>query len=319
MAECSEFALIDRYFTGLGAARADVELGVGDDAALVRADRARLALALDTLVEGVHFPVDLPAEAVGYRALAVNLSDMAAMGASPLWALMGLTLPAIDEPWVAGFAAGIDRLARAHGIGIIGGDITRGPRSVSLQITGSVGWPLRRDGAQAGDQLWVSGQPGEAAAGLALWQANRREEPATRGLVEVFCQPQPRIALGQLLAGLATAAIDVSDGLAADAGHIGEQSDLAVVFERSACRPSARLIAAVGQAKAQAYWLGGGDDYELCFSAPASAQSAIEAAARRARTPCRRVGWLREGAGVWMDDQPLEASDRGGYRHFGNH
>lgn len=317
MAACSEFDLIDRYFVGLGAARADIELGVGDDAAIVRGDYGRYVCALDTLVEGVHFPADLPAAAVGYRALAVNLSDMAAMGASPLWALMGLTLPAVDEAWVAAFAQGIDGLARAHGVAIIGGDVTRGPLSVSLQITGSVGSPLRRDGAQAGDQLWVSGRPGEAAAGLALWQANQRHQPASQGLIQAFCYPQPKIALGQSLTGIATAAIDVSDGLAADAGHIAKQSHLAVVFERAACRASARLIATVGVEQAQAYWLSGGDDYALCFSAPPAAQPAIAAAARQSRTVVRPVGWLREGEGVWLDDQRLAADKPIGYQHFG--
>ena len=317
MAECSEFELIARYLTGLGAARADVELGVGDDAAIVRGDHGRCVFALDTLIEGVHFPADLPAAAVGYRALAVNLSDMAAMGASPLWALMGLTLPWVDEDWVAAFAKGIDGIARAHGVAIIGGDVTRGPLGVSLQITGSVDSPLRRDGAQAGDQLWVSGRPGEAAAGLALWQANQRHQPTSQGLIQAFCYPRPKIALGQSLAGIATAAIDVSDGLAADAGHIAEQSHLAVVFERAACRASARLIAQVGLNQAQAYWLGGGDDYELCFSASAAARPAVEAAARQARTAVRPIGWLREGQGVWLDDQRLAPGQQAGYQHFG--
>ncbi|MDR9432949.1 MAG: thiamine-phosphate kinase [Spiribacter sp.] len=317
MGQGLEFELINRYLTGLGASRQDVVLGVGDDAAIVSSQGERWALALDTLVENVHFPADLPAEWVGYRALAVNLSDLAAMGAMPRWALLGLTLPSVDEVWLAEFSRGLDRVACAYGVSLVGGDITEGALSVSLQITGALSeHALRRDGAQVGDSLWVSGRPGEAAAGLKLWQLGKRELAADQGLLRAFCQPTPRVELGQALIGVATAAIDVSDGLAADAGHLGEESDLAIVFEANACQPSSRLKARMGGADAWRYWLSGGDDYELCFTAPAMADADVRAAAITARTPVRRIGSVQTGSGIWLDEVALDANQAGGYRHF---
>ncbi|MEX0430965.1 thiamine-phosphate kinase [Spiribacter insolitus] len=317
MAGCSEFQLIERYLARLGAIRDDVLLGPGDDAAITQPGDRPLLMALDTLVEGVHFPADLPAYWVGYRALAVNLSDIAAMGGEPCWALLGLTLPAPDEPWVAEFADGLGCLARDSGVALIGGDVTRGPLTVSLQITGrAAGVALRRDGAHPGDVVWVSGRPGEAAAGLAVWQQDGDRELAHwRGLQQAFIAPRPRVALGQALAGVASAAIDLSDGLAADAGHIAERSGVALHLDPACCRPSARLQRWAGEAGARRLQLGGGDDYELCFTAPRGAGGAVRAAARRARTPVRCIGEVRQGEGVWWgDERILEAA--AGYRHF---
>ena len=314
----SEFTLIARYLTGLGSPRADVLRGVGDDAAIVRPPAQPMQLlALDTLVEGVHFPADCPAEWVGYRALAVNLSDMAAMGADPCWALVGLTLPTVDVAWVADFAAGLDGLARDAGVAIVGGDVTRGALTVSVQISGSSPGPiLRRDGAQAGDRLWVSGRPGEAAAGLNVWQGDERHAARWQGLRRAFLQPQPRLDLGRALRGVATAAIDVSDGLAADAGHIAAASGVGIVLAEAAVRPSARLRACLGSAQARHAYLAGGDDYELCFAAPESATAQVVAAARRVRVPVRQIGRVVEGEGVHLNGVPLEATAYAGYQHF---
>ena len=317
MAGCSEFDLIDRYLARLGAERDDVMLGPGDDAAMTRDGGRPLLMALDTLVEGVHFPADLPAEWIGYRALAVNLSDIAAMGGTPCWALLGLTLPAPDEAWVARFADGLGRLARASGVAVIGGDVTRGPLTVSLQITGRATGPaLRRDGARAGDRVWVSGRPGEAAAGLAVWQqGGARAEARWQGLRRAFIAPRPRVELGQALAGVASAAIDLSDGLAADAGHIAARSGVALHLDPSACHPSARLRRWAGESGAHRLQLGGGDDYELCFTAPRQADDAVRAAARRTRSPVRCIGEVRDGEGVWWGDHRI-GETAAGYRHF---
>lgn len=317
MAGCSEFTLIGRYLTGLGAARADVTLGVGDDAAILQSPADPWLLsALDTLIEDVHFPGDMPAEAVGYRALAVNLSDIAAMGGQPRWAVVGLTLPAMDEDWVAGFARGLDAIAQTHEVAVVGGDVTRGPRAVSVQITGtSAVPPIRRDAACAGDDVWVSGRLGEAAGGLAVWQAGQQGEPRWTGLVDAFLRPVPRLCLGQALQGIAHAAIDVSDGLLADAGHIASQSGVAIDLARAALRPSARLQAFGDTAQATAWLCSGGDDYALCFTAPVTARSAVAQAAQNARTPVRRIGQVRHGHGVLLDGVAVGDAHTG-YRHF---
>ena len=317
MAGGGEFDLIRQYLTGLGADRRDVTYGVGDDAAITRPPPSMPAvLALDTLVAGVHFPQDLPAAAVGYRALAVNLSDMAAMGATPAWALLGLTLPASDTDWVAAFAQGLDRLARLNNVALVGGDITRGPLTISLQITGFSPAPLRRDGARPGDRIWVSGRPGDAAGGLEVWQSAHRQAPPWQGLVRAFTEPRPRIALGQALRGTASAVIDISDGVLADAGHIAEASQVALQLDPSALQPSARLRAWAGGAAGQDLVLGGGDDYELLFTAPDEAGSVIGQIARRTRTPVRCIGCVATGVGVDWGGQSARETGNAGFRHF---
>ncbi len=323
MVDCSEFALIERYLSGLGADRADVVLGVGDDAAIVHppVDGYQL-MALDTLVAGVHFPKDFPPEWIGHRALAVNLSDIAAMGGQPQWALLGLTLPKADEAWVSAFARGFDALAKAYNVALIGGDVTQGPLAITVQITGTSSRPpLRRDGAQPGDRLWVSGRPGEAAAGLAVWQsADCRANPRWQGLLQAFTHPRPRLGLGQRLARIATAAIDVSDGIVADAGHIARRSGVKLVLDPALCRPSARLLHWAGTAQAaEALWQGGGDDYELCFTAPADATHCLLEAARAEQVIVRPVGRVESGVGVYWGSQHLDDRQGVGYEHFRNH
>src|SRR5215472_16941657 len=223
-----EFALIDRYFRALGAARGDVAIGVGDDAALLRVpEGAELVAATDTLVGGVHFPPQSTPASIGHRALAVNLSDLAAMGARPAWALLALTLPEADEQWLTEFAAGFGALARAHDVALIGGGTTRGPLTVTVQLLGHVphGRALTRAGGRPGDVLFVSGSPGDAGAGLAIEQG-RLAAPADAApyLRERFLLPAPRVALGERLRGYARACIDVSDGLLGDAGKLASAS-----------------------------------------------------------------------------------------------
>jgi thiamine-monophosphate kinase len=313
-----EFELIDRWFTGRGAARPDVRLPVGDDAAIVAPPPgAELVLALDTIVAGTHFPAGMPAHAVGHRALAVNLSDIAAMGAEPAWALLGLTLPAVDETWVAEFSRGLDAIARRHGVALIGGDTTRGPLAATLTLAGLVppGAALRRRGAQAGDDVWVSGTPGDAAAGLAILQGGLEAAGEARErLLQRFLLPEPRVALGLALRGLASACIDVSDGLAGDLAKLCAASGAGARIESRELPLSPALVAAAGREAAVRHALTGGDDYELLFTAPAGQRGAV--GALTAGVACRRIGTVVAGRGVLVDGAALPRDAGHGFDHF---
>lgn len=316
----SEFELIERYFTGIGASRDDVILSVGDDAALVapRSGR-RLALSLDTLVAGVHFPIDAPVEDIGYKSLAVNLSDLAAMAAEPAWILLALTLPQADSDWLERFSRGLAALANEAGMALVGGDISRGQTAtITVQVAGYVDRPLRRDGARAGDGLYVSGTLGDAALGLQLWQGGQRGDAHVDHLIERLHRPTPRIALARALADLANAAIDVSDGLLADAAHLAERSSVAILIEPHRLPLSAafRSLAPAGQAANLA--LTGGDDYELCLSLPLNREQEALRRARRAGVELTRVGRVEQGQGVRLVSAAGEtiSCKRLGYQHF---
>ena len=313
-----EFELIRRYFTRRGARREDVLAGVGDDAALLAAPAAgMLVLALDTLVEGAHFPAGFDARFVGHRALAVNLSDLAAMGADPAWALLGLTIPAADENWLAGFSAGLDALARRHGVALVGGDTTRGPLTVSLALAGSVpaGQALHRQGARPGDDLWVSGTPGDAAAGLAILQGRLAAQGRARdALLARFQLPQARVALGAALRGIATSCIDVSDGLAADLAKLCAASGVGADVASRDIPLSAGLCSAALPQVRLAYALGGGDDYELLFSADESARARL--ASLDAGVVLKRIGAITAEPGVRVDGAPVERDSGHGFDHF---
>jgi thiamine-monophosphate kinase len=317
----SEFALIERYFRCAGAQRADVRLGVGDDAALVSVPPgSELVAATDTLVAGVHFPHDSPPASVGHRALAVNLSDLAAMGARPAWALLALTLPAAEEPWLEEFAAGLGALARAHDVALVGGDTTQGPLCVTVTLLGHVppGAALTRAGGRAGDALFVSGTPGDAAAGLALEQRRLQAPPqALAYLRERFLLPTPRLALGERLRGHASACIDVSDGLLADAGKLAAASHAGAELDYQALPLSEALLAAVGESQARELALTGGDDYELCFAVHAENVAALLAQLPPQRWGYTRIGTLRAAAGavVVRAGSVMEFS-HSGYQHF---
>ena len=293
-----EFDLIDRIAARI-VARDDVVLGIGDDAAVLRPPIGhQLVVAMDTLNSGVHFPPETAPADIGWKALAVNLSDLAAMGAVPAWCTLSLSLPDPDAAWVDAFLDGFDALAGAHGIALVGGDTTRGPLSVCVTVFGFVapGAALRRDAARAGDDLWVSGTPGDAAAALAQWSRGEVCDPALRSRLD---RPTPRVTLGRGLSGLAHSAIDVSDGLLADLGHICRASGVAAEVDVDALPVSAALRAAgLDAATRRALQAGGGDDYELCFTAPASTRLAIAAAAAAAATPVARIGRIAEGAGI---------------------
>jgi thiamine-monophosphate kinase len=317
----SEFALIERYFRKAGAMRADVQLGVGDDAALLQSPPgAQLVAAMDTLVEGVHFPRNSPAASIGHRALAVNLSDLAAMGARPAWALLALTLPKIDEHWLEEFTGGLSALARSHDVALVGGDTTSGPLSVTIQIMGHVAnsTALLRSGGRAGDRVFVSGTPGDAAAGLAIEQAKlTASSEAERYLRKRFLYPSPRLALGDCLRNHATACIDVSDGLLGDAGKLAQASGCGVELVLDDVPVSEELVSAVGERRARELALTGGDDYELCFTVPAA-----EIGRLRHNLPPERwgyccIGTLREAPGsvVTSAGNVIEFS-HSGYDHF---
>jgi thiamine-monophosphate kinase len=326
-----EFELIERFFRipaeEARIARGDVPLGIGDDAAVLRPPPGRqLVATLDTLVEGRHFVHGSQPQSIGHRALAVNLSDLAAMGAEPAWFLLSLTLPAADEEFLAGFARGMLSLAQRHGVALVGGNTTRGPLNVAVQALGSIdpGTALTRSGGRAGDLLYVSGTPGDAAAGLRLVL----DAPAGAALGEAhrswldqrFHYPEPRVELGRALVGLASACIDVSDGLAGDAIRLARASGCGLVLDAGRLRLSPALLAFAGESGARRLALTGGEDYELCFTVPPD--RAAELAARLESVKCEFtcVGELTAGGEMQLREhgRPL-AVDASGHDHFAGH
>jgi thiamine-monophosphate kinase len=299
----SEFELIGRYFTRLGAERADVRIGVGDDGAVLMPPASReLVVVTDTLVEGVHFPAGSPPASVGHRAFAVNLSDIAAMGAEPAWALLALTLPESDDPWLAEFARAAGDLCRRHGVALTGGDTTRGPLSITVTIIGIVpiGVALERKGGQAGDAVFVTGSPGDAAVGLALEQ-NRlhvADRLSAQILRDRFLFPTPRCEVGVALRGLASACIDISDGLGGDLEKLCMASGCGAEIDAAALPVSEPLVNAVGREVAREYALTGGDDYELLFTVPLARLGAMTHAIALGLGPVTRIGSLVSGNGV---------------------
>jgi thiamine-monophosphate kinase len=293
-----EFEIIARYFTR-PCEDTRVRVGIGDDAAIVDAAGV-LAIAVDMLVAGTHFPADLTPKSVGHRALAVNLSDLAAMGASPRWATLALSLPAADTGWLEAFATGFFDLADRFDVSLIGGDTTRGPLTVTVQIIGDAGsGPLLRSGAMPGDRVFVSGSLGDSAAALGHFATPASERtPEVATLIERFSFPEPRVTLGAALCGLATAAIDVSDGLLADLGHVCEQSGCGAVIDLDSLPLSAALQAISSRDEAETFALGGGDDYELCFTCRAGDADGVRAAAAAAGTPVTEIGFVSEGKGI---------------------
>ncbi|PMR73389.1 thiamine-phosphate kinase [Billgrantia endophytica] len=290
----SEFELIARHFTPVvSGSRTGVCLGVGDDCALLtpRAGQ-RLAISVDTSVVNVHFPADAPPEAIGHRALAVSLSDLAAMGAEARWCLMALAIADADDDWLASFARGFHELCAATGTTLVGGDVTRGELAIGVTVMGEVpsGQALTRDGARPGDVLAVTGALGAGAGGLALWQ--RGERDMAHPLLMRYLRPQPRLEAGRGLLDLASAAIDVSDGLLADLGHVLKASGVGARMEVDSVPMAAGLVEALGPDAARRAALGGGDDYELLVSLP---PDAMDEAVRRlasqglALTPIGRV------------------------------
>ncbi len=316
-----EFELIERFFARLGVSRADVTLGVGDDAALlVVPPQHELVACVDTLVQGRHFPATTRADDIGWRSLAVNLSDIAAMGATPAWATLALTLPTADEEWLESFSLGFDAMAKAHQVSLVGGDTTQGPLTVTVQVMGFLpsGTALRRSGAQVGDLLYVTGWPGDAAAGLALIEGRLSGQGAYRGALEhKFRRPEPRVAFGQRLRGVASACVDVSDGLAQDLGRLIGASGVGAVMRASELPLSQALFALAGERGARDFALGGGDDYELLFTVPPSRRAGLARAMATAGSPaCHCIGEITEGRGIRLVSAAGDLSLPAGWDHF---
>lgn len=317
-----EFEIIAKYFSDALGGRDDVILGVGDDAALMRVPQGReLVVAADTIVSGVHFPVDAEPEAIGYRALAVNLSDLAAMGATPAWFTLALTLPRADASWLAAFSRGLLDLAREFNVALVGGDTTSGPLTITVQAMGHAasGAALRRSGAGEGDAIFVSGTPGDAAAGLAILQGRLAPGSAAARtyLIDRFFRPVPRVALGLALVGVASAAIDISDGLLGDLEKLLSASRKGARVDLDLLPLSAQLAQSGDRASALRSATTGGDDYELCFTVPTSRLSAIAAIQTRARVSLTRVGSVEAAPGLrCFEDGKRVETGFAGFDHF---
>ncbi|WP_295542845.1 thiamine-phosphate kinase [uncultured Thiohalocapsa sp.] len=314
----SEFHLIRRYLTGVGAARDDVLVDVGDDCALLRVPAGQaLAVGIDTLVAGVHFLPDTDPESLGWKALAVNLSDLAAVGAEPAWATMALTLPEADAAWLAALARGFGALAAAQAVRLVGGDVTRGPLTITVQAHGFVpdGRALRRNGARPGDIIGVSGTIGDAGLALRRLLAGEPVDEALRRRLE---RPTPRVALGERLRDVATSAIDLSDGLLADLGHVLEASGCGARVELARLPLADQVAAVVAPHDDWMLPLASGDDYELCFTLPRAAAAQLPALAAAAGCPLTIIGEIESGDGLrcLRTDGSLWRGHGGGYDHF---
>jgi thiamine-monophosphate kinase len=317
MSGIGEFGIIERYFTR-PSDDPQCLTGIGDDAAII-APSGPLAIAVDTLVAGTHFPPELDARAIGHRALAVNLSDLAAVGARARWATLALSLPEAEPAWLQAFADGFFALAERYGVVLIGGDTTRGPLTITVEVIGDApARPLLRSGGRPGDQLYVTGTLGDSAAALEHFACPVAERCAdAAALIARFSYPEPRLALGAALADLGAAAIDVSDGLLADLGHLCRASACGAAIDSSLLPLSSAMRSLYAAEAAANFALQGGDDYELCFAvAPAQADRVL-AAAREVGTAATLIGALTANPGLVdvRDEQParLEAA---GFTHF---
>jgi len=324
----SEFELIARYFTR---PTSHTLLGAGDDGALIcPTPGMALVMSTDMLVAGTHFMPDTDPAALGWKTLAVNLSDLAAMGAQPRWALLAAALPEAEEDWIAAFASGFFACATAFGIDVIGGDTTRGPMNFCVSIIGEVptkgnkNQALLRSGARPGDEIWVSGAPGRAALGLAHLQGRcLLSEPARSDCLAALQSPQPRVALGIALRGLASSAIDISDGLLADLGHILERSGMAATVHCGLLPDAAARAVPKNAALAQDCLLAGGDDYELVFTAPPKHHAMIAALSNPLNLALTCIGSIFERTPGELspltlldaEQNPISAPLRG-YDHF---
>ncbi len=334
----SEFDLIKKYFTR---AAPNTDLGIGDDAALIQCRSGfQLAISTDMLVAGTHFFADAAPYDIGWKALAVNVSDMAAMGAQPKWATLAIALPevspspqpsptrgegVISEAWLAEFSRGFFACADAFNVALIGGDTTKGALNMSVTIIGEVptGKALRRDGAKIGDDIWVSGSLGDAAVGLAHLQGKlHRKFKLDDGYIE-YClnalhRPQPRVCLGLTLIDLAHGAIDISDGLLSDLGHITKASNVGATIQLNKLPCSLFISKHLNEKQIQQCLLAGGDDYELCFTAPQKLRAKIEKMSAELHLPIALIGNIHAGSGLVVLDQNKQkiTLEKTGYDHF---
>ncbi|KFF66307.1 thiamine monophosphate kinase [Pectobacterium brasiliense] len=318
-----EFDLIARYFNRVRSSRRDVELGIGDDCALLTvADKQMLAVSTDTLVSGVHFLPDIDPADLGYKSLAVNLSDLAAMGADPAWLSLAITLPKSNSQWLSAYSDSLFELLDYYGMQLVGGDTTRGPLSLTLTIHGLVpaGRALTRRGARIGDWIYVTGSLGDSAAGLAILQNTLHvvDEQARQGLIQRHLRPQPRILQGQALRDLASSAIDLSDGLISDLQHILKASECGARINLESIPQSDWLRGCVDEEQALRWALSGGEDYELCFTVPEINRGALELALGHLGadyTCIGQIGPSSEGLRFFRDNKATELNWKG-YDHF---
>ena len=320
MAAVDEFALIRRFFDR-PLQDSSVRLGIGDDGAVFAPDPGReLISVIDTIVAGIHYPVHLPPFDVGYRAVAINLSDIAAMGARPRWMSLALSQPKADTAWLSLFAEGLFTAASEFGVSLIGGDTTRGETTVvSVTLLGDVDPDavITRSGAAPGDSIFVTGTPGDAAAGLSLLRAGSDQTGESEYLIGRFVRPTARVSLGSSIATLASAAIDLSDGLYADLQKLVSASDVGAELDATQIPLSKEMLSKFDVDRAVEFALAGGDDYELCFTAPDVNAAEIHAAAKEHRVPTTRIGRVLETPGIVCirDGAPFEFAHPG-YRHF---
>ncbi|GAB3110283.1 thiamine-phosphate kinase [Aestuariicella hydrocarbonica] len=316
-----EFELIKQYFQQQSGAPG-VALGIGDDCALLTVPLGQqLAVSMDTSIADVHFPADGEPDLIAERALRVNISDLAAMGAEPLWFTLGLTLPDADPQWLQAFSQGLFRVAREYGIALVGGDTTRGKLSITIQVHGAVaeGKALLRSRASEGDQIFVTGPVGDGAAALAVMkQQLSAASMMTDYLMERYYRPQPQVVAGQLLTNFCAAAIDISDGLVADLGHICEQSGVGadLHLERIPLSEAVRQLVSFEQGIDWA--LSGGDDYQLCFTVPKAQVQQLETLVSTGKIVAHHIGEITAGNGVscWHNSNPVVPSGKG-FQHFG--
>jgi len=320
---CGEFELIARYFNRVTSSRRDVEKGIGDDCALLNVpEKQTLAISTDTLVAGVHFLRDIHPADLGYKALAVNLSDLAAMGADPAWLTLAITLPEVNESWLAAFSDSLFELLDYYDMQLIGGDTTRGPLSLTLGIHGLVptGRALKRSGAKPGDWIFVTGTLGDSAAGLSLLQHRHRlNDPAVHEvLIKRHLRPMPRVLQGQALRNLATSAIDISDGLIADLGHILTASRVGARLNLEALPLSAALRDHFEPDQVLTWALSGGEDYELCFTVPEVNRGALDVALGHLGVPYTCIGQIApeaDGLTLLENGKPRRFNHKG-FDHF---
>ncbi|VAW95076.1 Thiamine-monophosphate kinase [hydrothermal vent metagenome] len=319
----SEFDIIRKYFTEIGKASDWLVMGIGDDAAIIApSSEHQLLISIDTLNLGVHFPGQCAAIDIGYKALAVNLSDIAAMGGEPKWFTLSLSLPSIDHNWLKDFCLGLSQLASKHNLKLVGGDTTRGPLSITIQIAGETPAKevIKRDGAKVGDSIYVTGTLGDAAAGLALCAQNEDRNSYREALVDKLNKPIPRIAVGMALRSLATACIDISDGLAGDLGHILEDSGVGAELEQDAIPFSDELLEYAEKNELTSFLelsLYGGDDYELCFTAAEKSHEAIEKVGIEEDCKITRIGKIISDNGLYLvEDNDTTEINITGFDHF---
>ena len=315
--DINEFEIISKYFTKINTDKS-ILVGIGDDAAIVNSNGS-LAITTDTLIESIHFPKNTPAEIFGSRSLAVNLSDLASMGALPKWCTMSLSMPNISEEWIKGFSKGFFKLANQYNLSLIGGDITRGNLSATLQLIGTLNRkPFLRSGGIVSDDIYITGSVGDAAAGLSLInKKNILSDEISQFLINRFYYPSPRVDECQKISPFINSAIDISDGLLSDLGHLCEASKCGAIIKIESLPLSKEIVTTFPFNEAIDFALSGGDDYEICFSASKSNRKLLDILSKKSGIAITRIGQLVTGdqISIFHEDLPYNYKNHG-YRHF---